>query len=505
MKKIILLGDNLFPSEQTSKFIKSAAILRLADQLRKRNHEVHTLYHFTSFELEEFDIFLKKVSESKTHQIVVGISTSFLPVGVAKNKQPQSKRNDINDLWKNNINKIKLFSLLAKRKYGATIVFGGWAVSQENNICVPFQDFVDYFVVGDGVDSLSKLANNETLTTIKNNHGHNILISPTIKDFSEQSSCPSNKDHILYGESLVTEIASGCIFSCSFCGYGSLGKKKNEFVRSYESLYNEFKYNYDNFGTTFYMFTDNIINDYAIKLEMLTEIRQKLGIDIRWVAYTRLDTIKVQSQVQLLKDAGIAGASFGIESMCKETGRYIGKLTDGEIIKEKLHMCRDIWKDDVEMTGLFIAGLPEENVEELQKTFSFLTSKEGKHLIDHYNFTRLYLPKVSTFIKNNINQNRMGGNPFRDYTPIGNVWEGRWVSPWGTSDEYTELANIYNSSQPDNGGCIPYSFNIPILFNNGIPVNHMMKTMRSQQLLDSVTYKKKIQSNILDYKRKILS
>ena len=67
------------------------------------------------------------------------------------------------------------------------------------------------------------------------------------------------------------------------------------------------------------------------------------------------------------------------------------------------------------------------------------------------------------------------------------------------------MFEIYNSSQPDNGGCIPYSFNIPILFNNGIPVNHMMKTMRSQQLLDSVTYRKKIQSNILDYKRKILS
>ena len=321
-------------------------------------------------------------------------------------------------------------------------------------------------------------------------------------DFSDQASTAILDDCIEQGESLSTELASGCIFSCSFCNYGSLGKKKNEFVRSYESLKNEFVSNYNNFGTRVYTFTDNIINDYEHKLDMLIRIKEETGIDLRWVSYARLDTITNIKQAKKIKDAGAAGLSFGIESFKKSAGPYIGKMTDGDKLKEKLEMCREVFKDDVIISGLFIAGLPTETFDDLKQTFDFLISDKGRNLIDTFVFTRLTLfPNQGT--KNEINAKRMEGDPFKDFIKNDDI---SWKSPWGTSESFNELKLKFNNFYKDERFVQHAAFSLPVLHSLSIKIEDRIKQIRKKDKpIDVKVFVDLNSSKIKKYKDKVLN
>jgi radical SAM superfamily enzyme len=464
MNKIIILSDNRYGFQSTKKieswFNKNAAALRLSNQLRKRNIYVKNVFHFLNFDILEFDSILEKISENKKYKIILCVCTSF--IAVPWNTQMHLSSDLNTTFFSEDFEKIFNFCLLAKHKYNSSIIFGGWGVT-ENSILnyKKFKGLIDLFVEGDGVEILTKMYN--TNYNIDKNFGQFkktevglLYKSNSIKDFSDQSSLPISEDYINEGEALTTELASGCIFSCSFCDYKSLGKKKNEFMRSYDSLKKEIEYNYKTFGTRVYTFTDNIVNDNKEKLEMLIKIKDELKLDLRWVGYVRLDTIKNKEQAQLLKDSGLAGATMGIESLYKTTGPYIGKMTDGEIIKDKLQMCREIWKNDVIVTAAMIAGLPTETQEILIKNYEFLISKEGKNLIDTFVYTCLILYE-NQGTKNDINAKRMNGDPFKDYIKNSNM---NWVSPWGTSTEYINLVKKFNKESKLGAFMLPGKHNV---------------------------------------------
>ena len=293
------------------------------------------------------------------------------------------------------------------------------------------------------------------------------------------------------GESLSTEIAAGCIFSCQFCNYGALGKKKTEYMRTYESLERELVSNYENFKTRVYLLTDNIMNDYDEKLKFLIRIREKTGIDIRWTGYVRLDTIKKKEHAQLLLDSGIAGATFGLESLKKEAGPSIGKMTDKTKLLQSLETFRSVVGDNCVTTASLITGLPTETIDELHKTQEWLASKEGRHYIDQYTFTSLKLYNGNDD-KNDINIGR--NNPFRDYkrTKDPSVWK----SPWGTSEEFMNLA--YNFNKGNNMSTA--AFSLPFLHNVGLKIETAVDIVRKLERNDVKSIISKLEPN---YKNKI--
>ena len=58
-------------------------------------------------------------------------------------------------------------------------------------------------------------------------------------------------------------------------------------------------------------------------MNYLVRFREETGINLRWAAYARLDTIRTKRQAQLFKDAGCIGLVFGIESFKKETKQKV--------------------------------------------------------------------------------------------------------------------------------------------------------------------------------------
>jgi len=66
-----------------------------------------------------------------------------------------------------------------------------------------------------------------------------------------------NTDAILENEALPIELGRGCIFKCKFCSHHNLGKSKFTYQRNFNNIVDEIRYNYENFGTTKYMFLDD--------------------------------------------------------------------------------------------------------------------------------------------------------------------------------------------------------------------------------------------------------
>lgn len=488
MTQVLLFSDMRLRNDRL--YFKSSSILRLTYNLRALGFSVKQIHHCLSFSKEQ----IKHIITS-TKPDVIGISTSFLSDNIARIKFQSKIQLDnisIGYHWGNDEIFEKIFAICYYGKQiGSKVLVGGWEVNLNSLMDKDkkkfgfshLSKFVDCFVVGDGKEIIKNIIKNESIK-ISSVQDYPVYFSSKIEDYSDQASTPSFSDHIFDGESLSAEIAGGCIFSCSFCDYGSLGKKKYEFMRSFESLERELLSNYERFGTLLYNFTDNIINDYTLKLEMLSKIRQKHMLDIRYVAYTRLDTIRNKDQIKLLKDSGAVSFCMGVESFNKDVGKFIGKMTDKEKLVEKLYMIREVFGDDLNIVVFIINGLPTETIESCEKTFEFLQSKEGKFLIDNYKATTLkIMPDISN--KNDINKNR--NDPFRDYVQDGFYWK----SPWGDYDDFRRITikqNYINRSKIDS---YLSGFFIPPTHNAGIQLKDILRIKRNKEntdgLIDKIT------------------
>ena len=94
MIKVVILTDTIFRNyhgEHHQVFTKNASGLRLSHQLRKRGIEVKPIYNFLSFSIDEISEILTRFSENKKHQLIICLSTSFLPYEVVANKDKDFK------------------------------------------------------------------------------------------------------------------------------------------------------------------------------------------------------------------------------------------------------------------------------------------------------------------------------------------------------------------------------------------------------------------------------
>ena len=165
--------------------------------------------------------------------------------------------------------------------------------------------------------------------------------------------------------------------------------------------------NYERYGTTRYIMTDDTINDSMEKVRFLHDVFTSLPFKIEWMAYARLDLFwKFPEMAQILMDAGMRGVVFGIETMHHEAGKRVGKGLGPEKIKQSLAQCRAVWGDTVHITGLFILGLPGEPVESMQETLRYLDGDECP--IDSVNVTALQISSERAVSRMDKNKESFG-------------------------------------------------------------------------------------------------
>jgi len=197
-------------------------------------------------------------------------------------------------------------------------------------------------------------------------------------------------DIILPGESLPMEIARGCIFSCAYCHFDLIGKRIGDWTKTPEAIRDEMTRNYELYGTTHYMFSDELINESLPKLDMLANVIAKLPFKIRYTSYARVDMIwRYPEMRELLLDSGAVSLAFGIETFNEQAGKAVGKGMHPDKVKETLARCKELWHDKIVVSSNFIVGLPGETEESIWETVDYLVGDDCA--LDVFGFLPLFI------------------------------------------------------------------------------------------------------------------
>ena len=137
-------------------------------------------------------------------------------------------------------------------------------------------------------------------------------------------------------------------------------------------------YNYDNYGITNYMVSDDTLNDSKQKVNYLHETITSLPFKINLSAYCRLDVIGGNFDMAYkLHEMGLKSVNFGIETFHKKAAQFVGKGSNADKQKQLLYDLKKVWGDDVFMSAGFIIGLPFEPISSVKNTFEWLYSNEN--------------------------------------------------------------------------------------------------------------------------------
>lgn len=238
----------------------------------------------------------------------------------------------------------------------------------------------------------------------------------------------SKQDCIQPGETLPIEISRGCVFKCKFCRHRLLGRKKLDYLRSFEMVKRELIHNYENWNVTNYYVLCDTFNDTPTKMKMWHDMVTSLPFKIRFHAYIRTDLLeRYEDTPHQLLESGLWGSFHGIESFGEQASMVIGKGWSGKHAKQYLpRLLNDTWKGKVKASISFIAGLPGDTREMLLETVDWLRDLDPYHAFFH---TLTIKPETSDDEKSEFDRNH------RSY---GYEFEGpgqNWKLPYWDHEE----------------------------------------------------------------------
>lgn len=350
-------------------FQRSLGAYQLADYLRTNNTSCQVIDFINDFTEADLEILIEKFITSNT--ICVGISTTFLSTAKIdidnKSKLPLLIPSHVESVCKKIKQKfpnIKICLGGAKSKYGnmynwVDCVFHGYAEDE-------FLGFCESLKLNKKNLLVKKLNNQE----IYDKPNYKFQIENLNHKFKPQ-------DCITINETLPIEISRGCIFKCKFCAYPLNGKKKFDYIRDPKLIKEELIYNFNNFQTTNYFFTDDTFNDSVYKLECLYNEIIQLPFKIQFTCYLRLDLLYHHPEmINLLRDMGMVSAFFGIESFCQDSLKCIGKNLNVDKMKTFLDdLYNNHWNQKISFNLGFIVGLPFESKENILNTVNWLATR----------------------------------------------------------------------------------------------------------------------------------
>jgi hypothetical protein len=196
------------------------------------------------------------------------------------------------------------------------------------------------------------------------------------------------EDYFQPYQPISLEVSRGCIFTCSFCTHPFLGKKSYEYIRTPESLASELARNYELFGTTRYIITDDTFNDSIEKLErVIRAVDQSKIPNFEFVSYIRAELLATKPEmIPLLKQLNIRGGFIGLESMNKEARTSVGKGMDVNRVLDALNNLKSNSK--AMLYASMIVGLPGDTIED---AYSWLEKFKTEKLFNEWGFQSLGL------------------------------------------------------------------------------------------------------------------
>jgi len=360
---------------------KYAGTYKLATEVRNNGYTCQVIDFFSFYSYRQLETIIDKFVTSET--VLIGFSCTLM-----------EKRVDstVYNFGRPDHEFVSISYYAKSKNSNVKICLGGARITVNS-----FWEGVDYIVVNKGDVALIKLIKHlidgDDLKTIKQTpcyviDGNDYFY--TQEQFAASSIIYQNNDIIMPKEALPVEIARGCIFSCAFCRFDLIGKKIGDWQKHGNILRDELIRNYELYGTTHYMFSDELINESLPKMQLISDVFTKLPFKITYTAYARLDLIwRFPEMREMLLETGAVSLQFGIETLNDVAGKKIGKGLGRQKIKDTLAYIGETWKGKIITNSNFIIGLPGEDEASVRETFDYLASDECS--LDIFTFLPLYI------------------------------------------------------------------------------------------------------------------
>jgi len=218
----------------------------------------------------------------------------------------------------------------------------------------------------------------------------------------------------------------GCPGNCVFCSVHTVWGRKWR-AMSPEKVVGQIEYLYKNHGVKHFRFNDDNLTLDKKRIIKICQLILEKKIDIKWDTPSGVALWTLDKEVLfMMKKAGYYRITFGIESGCEKTRKYIGKTFDMNKVEELIDYCHKIglW-----VASFFIIGFPHESQKELDEACKYIINSKINFpfifLAQPYPGTRMYedfikadlLPEVrvaSTFVNSKYNSKYFTGDQLNE-------------------------------------------------------------------------------------------
>ena len=185
-----------------------------------------------------------------------------------------------------------------------------------------------------------------------------------------ENTIKNNKTSMLFGfeKSLPILATRGCPYSCfKYCVYPlQQGRKPRQ--REVNKIVDEMEYWNKKFNVRMFIFRDPV---FSINRKHTIAFCKELidrKLNIRFIIETHLRILDSEL-IKILKEAGLKGVKVGVESgdedVLKDANRFTIKQDD------QLTKIRELEKNKILISSMFILGFPTDNKESMMKTINY--------------------------------------------------------------------------------------------------------------------------------------
>ena len=166
----------------------------------------------------------------------------------------------------------------------------------------------------------------------------------------------------------------GCPFNCKFCSIKSVWGRTWRY-HSPKRVVDEIELLVKSYGVGEIHFIDDNISVDKKRLKKICDEIVKRKLDIKWTTPNGIAIWTLDKEVlKKMKKSGCYRLTFGIETACKDTQRYIRKQQI-DLDKAK-QIIREANRLGIWTISTFIIGFPDETKEDVQETIGFAINSD---------------------------------------------------------------------------------------------------------------------------------
>ena len=168
--------------------------------------------------------------------------------------------------------------------------------------------------------------------------------------------------------SLQMWASRGCPFKCIFCAWPQIMYGNNTYrTRDPIDVVDEIEYCIKTWGFRSVYFDDDTFNIGKKRMLTMCEEFRRRDIDVPWAAMSRADTSDRET-LQAMRDSGLVGIKYGVESASQELVDAADKGLDLSRVEETVAITKEL---GIRQHLTFSFGLPGETWETVRQTIDF--------------------------------------------------------------------------------------------------------------------------------------